>query len=340
MADFLVDIYDRQTVAQKYELDTFIELSATRVVNGAGALSVVVPGDIDIKTFDVISISRSGAQIGLYFVTSIERRYAQGEDVTAVSAIHVNGVLDRLIYPADDTQNGRTGAADTLAAYYVSQAIGQGFYGRLTVASASGTAGTVIIDASYRKISDVLSEIVAAAGTNGETLVWDFSENGTTATFRVALNFTGADLTKTRTITTMSGATQFSISTDASSQITRCYAGGSGFETRTVGSYVDVVTESAAVFSYSSAFVTIPFTDVTTYLSALAENEVERTRPKTVVSVEVEETDDLTVGVDVRQGDLVTVAVSGIETPALVKAMEFTKRAGEERARLHLEATL
>jgi hypothetical protein len=355
-------------------LNDYESLDVVLVENGVGALSLVLPfGRLPLDTFQKdgrIAVERSvggraPALLGdaLWLVRRRRRRVAQnGERTIEITALHANCLLSRRIiaYYSGTAYTAKTAAADNLLKAFARQNLGSGIVTAdrigaetyadlssvLTIEADTGLGPSISKAAAYDNLLSTCQAIADASAQAGTYLGFEVcSLDGAMLTLRTYTTLRGADHRFGSAAPILIGPAygnvgEYDLDEDWREEATWVLAGGQGeLSTRTTGTSSNDALAAESPLGRSERFVYATDTSDAGTLADVADANLRRYRPRTLLDAQLLDTAGVQFGLHVGWGDLVTVDVDGEQFDCRVDPVRLTVDRQGERRTIRLRGT-
>lgn len=343
--------------------DGFFGLDYARVVNGVGALSIVVSSAYDGLIFtgnDIVPDNRIEVRrrVGAgsfyldtetqWFVRNAQKTLSdKGERLTTVQCQCANNLLHRRIvaYAAGSAEAEKTDEADNILKAVVRENLGslatdadRSIATYLSVQADLALAPSISKAFSRRKVIDVLQEVALSSYQAGTYLAFDIvAPTPTTLEFRTYINQRGIDHRWPISTAPLLFGPDFGNLTDVirgydhTEEVTYGYAGGQGIgTTRAMGTASDAVRIAQSPFGRIEKFSDARQTVSASVLADEADMIVKSGIPRNTFSARIVETPATIYGLQYGFGDYVTAVFEGESIDARIERVRVRVRNGEE----------
>lgn len=293
----------------------------------------------------------------VWFVRGFRKKLTQ--KVFQVTAYSANQLLDRAIvaYAAASAQSQKTDNIDDLMKAIVRENLGSSAgVGRVRTGftvQADASLGTSTTKAfSYRNVLDVLQDLAQESGTTAAPIFFDIVgvitvDGITSIEFRTYANQRGLDRTYASQLNGITLSTDDSTLNDAeiaydfSNEINAIYVGGSGQEAaRTVVAVSDTARINTSPLNRSEGFVNYSNSNVTSVLQSAGYAVLRDSRPKKIITANIQNTTNLMYGRDWYWGDKVTAQVDTDTFNARIDAIQVSITGGKEDIKAMIKGEL
>lgn len=293
----------------------------------------------------------------VWFVRGFRKKLTQ--KVFQVTAHSANQLLDRAIvaYAAASAQAQKTDNIDDLMKAIVRENLGSSAgVGRVRTGftvQADASLGTSTTKAfSYRNVLDVLQDLAQESGTTAAPIFFDIVgvitvDGITSIEFRTYANQRGLDRTYASQLNGITLSTDDSTLNDAeiaydfSNEINAIYVGGSGQEAdRIVVAVSDTARINTSPLNRSEGFVNYSNSNVTSVLQSAGYAVLRDSRPKKIITANIQNTTNLMYGRDWYWGDKVTAQVDTDTFNARIDAVQVSITGGKEDIKAMIKGEL
>lgn len=341
-------------------IDRISSLSATRVTNNVGILSLTVPSIYDpyIRADNVIEVWRDRKLFDAYFIRKWKFVDDNNKPSTIITAYNGINLLDRRIvaYSAHSEQSEMTDNADDMMKAIVRYAVtdsatdadrrwtNNGF----VVDGDLGAAPSISMAFAYRNVLEVLYDIAGASRQSGTRLYFDvlpMSRSGGLIGWRFCTNIgqPGIDRTGVEQVvfsTDFGNLYNPELMFDHTDERNVIYAGGPGTGVgRVVVEVEDVVLSKASPWARYEAFTNCSGQAKTkSQITAAGKSELINNRPRMEFSGDLTSTTFTPFKVRWDFGDLVVVGYRGYQYNAIINMISIAlDGAGKETIKAGFE---